>query len=142
MEYFREEEKLLLMEGSLTVATLTEGLDCLRKYNLVINFLSNFARSTRYYNLDILTGKEIKLLNPLEEWKDIEDCILKKYNVKSTKEKQDKNLLINYMNEISSILYLDMRGNQINDFNDIVNENINLIRYIILCLCVYLEYRI
>lgn len=192
MEYFRDEEKLLLMEGSLTLATLTEGLDCLRKaniyqkglyyqaffslstgierllkliiiykyrienngifpenndlkekghnlyemfkivspklledniYNLVINFLNNFAKSTRYYNLDILTGRETKLLNPLEEWKNIEDYILKEYNVKSKEENQDKNLLINYMNEISSILYLDMRGNQINDFNDIINES-------------------
>ncbi len=43
MEYFREKEKLLLMEGSLTIATLTEELDCLRKY--FSYFRGNFTDS-------------------------------------------------------------------------------------------------
>ena len=190
MEYFNEEQKLLLMEGSLTLSTLTEGLDCLRKANmyekglyyqaflslsigierllkiillyeyrinndgkfpennylkekghdlyemfkivspntlednvdnLVIKFLSNFAKSTRYYNLDVLTRRDVKLLNPLEECKNIEDIIIEKYNVKQRKI-QNQNPFVNHMNEISSILYLDMRGREINDFNDVLNE--------------------
>lgn len=130
---FSREEKLLLIEGSLTAFALADGLDCLRKanvyekgmyykaffslsiglerllkliimyeyrirnngnfpdnkeiktkghnlyemfnivvpeilendlYNNIIKFLSNFAKTTRYYNLDVLTGEEIQELNP------------------------------------------------------------------------------
>ena len=129
MEEFSKEERLLLIEGSLTAFSLAEGLDCLRKanvyekglyyqaffslsigierllkliiiydyrvknngkfpenkeiktkghdlhemfnivvpsilenniYNSTISFLSDFAKTTRYYNLDVLTGKEIQ----------------------------------------------------------------------------------
>ena len=194
MEYLKKEEKLMLLEGSLTLATLAEGLDCLRKaniykkglyyqaflslsigierllkiiiiyeyrienngkfpenkylkeighdlykmfkivlpklleddmYNLVINFLNNFAQNTRYYNLDILTGKNVNLLNPLEEWKNIEDYIWKKYNnnTKTIKSDLDNSSIINYINEHSYILFFDMKGNQINNFKDVIDEN-------------------
>ena len=53
--------------------------------NKIIKFLSNFAMTTRYYNLDVLTGKDIKLLNPLQEWNSIETKILEVYAVKNKK---------------------------------------------------------
>lgn len=190
MQDFSQEEKLLLIEGSLTAFALAEGLDCLRKanvyekgmyyqsffslsiglerllkliiiyeyrlrnngdfpdnkeikskghnlhemfnivvpkilennlYNNAINFLSNFAKTTRYYNLDVLTGKEIEKLNPLSEWNNIEKMILKEYNVK-IRDIPNKNGLSNNLNQITDVLFFDMNSNQINNAMYIVDE--------------------
>lgn len=190
MEDFSMEEKLLLIEGSLTAFALAEGLDCLRKanvyekgmyyqaffslsiglerllkliiiydyrvrnngnfpenkeikakghnlyemfkivvpnilknnlYNSTINFLSDFAKTTRYYNLDVLTGKETQKLNPLEEWNNIEKMILKEYNAK-IKTIPNKDELINNLNQTADILFFDMNSNQINNAIYIVDE--------------------
>lgn len=190
MEDLKMEEKLLLIEGSLTAFSLAEGLDCLRKanvyekglyyqsffslsigierllkliiiydyrvendgsfpenkvikekghnlyemfnivapnilendlFNSVIHFLSDFAKTTRYYNLDVLTGREIQKLNPLEEWKNIENMILKEYNVK-IKTISNRNELINNFNQVADILFLDMNSNLVSNAEYIVNE--------------------
>lgn len=190
MEFFKEEEKLLLLEAALTSSTLIEGFDCIRKANiyqkglyyqaflslstgierllklliiyeykinnqgafpdnkqlkekghnlyemfkmiapdaledelnnLLIKFLSDFAMTTRYYNLDVLTGKQFKSLNPLEEWSVLEEKILNKYNAKY-KKTQDKAVLANMLNETASVLYLDNSMKQIDNFMPIIDE--------------------
>ena len=190
MQDFSKEERLLLIEGSLTAFSLAEGLDCLRKasvyekgmyyqaffslsigierllkliiiydhraknngnfpenkeikakghdlyemfnvvvpnilkndlYNSTINFLSDFAKTTRYYNLDVLTGKEIQKLNPLEEWNNIEKMILKEYKVE-IKITPNKNVLVNNLNQIADVLFLDMNSYPVNNAEYIVNE--------------------
>ena len=50
-------------------------------YNIVIEFITDFAKNTRYYNLDILTGKELEA-DPISVWNIIEGIILKTYNAK------------------------------------------------------------
>ena len=191
MQDFSKEEKLLLLEGSLSGYAIGEGLECLRKaniyekgiyyqaffslsigierllkliiiydyrenhigefpdnnyikskghdlyemfeiinpqilenrtYNAIIKFLSNFAQTTRYYNLDILTRREIQNLNPLEEWNNIEKIILEEYKPKF-KEMHNKIELANLLNQSSFISYLDMNLNQINDTLALINES-------------------
>ena len=186
----KDDEKLLLIEGSLISSLLLEGLDCLRKaniynkglyyqaffslsigierllkvliiydykvknngnypennyikekghnlnemfnvvkpsllqndiYNLVISFLSEFSLTTRYYNLDILTGKNNNKLNPLEKWSSIEKSILKEYKVKIKKDGNKKEI-VDFLNSVSYISYLDMELNEINNFNEIFDE--------------------
>lgn len=90
-------------------------------YKNVIEFLSEFAKNTRYYNLDVLTGKETQNLNPIEQWNNIEKMILKQYNVK-IKETQNKKEMVNRINEVSDILFLDMNSNLVNDASYIVDE--------------------
>ena len=51
----------------------------------IITFFSNFACKSRYYNLNMLTGGYNEFLNPLEEWRNIEDLILQKYNKSKVK---------------------------------------------------------
>lgn len=190
MQEFSMEEKLLLIEGSLTAYSLAEGLDCLRKaniyekgmyyqaffslsiglerllkliiiydyrannngtfpenkeikekghnlykmfnivapnilknnlYNSIINFLSDFAKTTRYYNLDVLTGEESQKLNPLEEWNYIERMILKEYDAE-IKITPNKNILANNLNQIADVVFLDMNLNTVSDAMYIVNE--------------------
>ena len=174
MQEFSIEEKLLLIEGSLTAYSLAEGLDCLRKaniyekgmyyqaffslsigierllkliiiydyrannngafpenkeikekghnlYNSIINFLSDFARTTRYYNLDVLTGEESQKLNPLGEWNYIERMILKEYNAE-IKITPNKNILVNNLNQITDVVFLDMNLNAVSNAMYIVNE--------------------
>ena len=90
-------------------------------YKNTIKFLSEFAKNTRYYNLDVLTGKEMQNLNPIEQWNNIEKMILKQYNVK-IKETQNKKEIVNKINEVSDILFLDMNSNLVNEARYIVDE--------------------
>lgn len=190
MEEFNQEEKLLLIEGSLSAYALANGLDCLRRANVyekgmyyqsffslsigierllkliiiyeyriendgkfpdnkvikqkghdlyemistikpkllenelyksTIKFLSEFAQNTRYYNLNVLTGREMHNLNPIEEWNNIEKMILKEYNVK-IENTPNKEEMVNKINQISDILFLDMNLNLVNKAEYIVNE--------------------
>lgn len=88
---------------------------------IIIRFLSEFAKYSRYYNLDTITGKSIQKINPLEEWNIIEKMILKEYKAK-IKEIQNKKKFASYINQTSDILYLSMNLNQITDTLDIINE--------------------
>ena len=190
MDYFKEEEKLLLIEGELTDTMLLLGLDCLRRANiyqkglyyqafyslgvgierllkliiitkyrvdnggdfpdnsyvrkyghdiykmieqvkpdlleddvscLVIKFLSDFSKTTRYYNLDSITGCGINKLNPLSEWKKIEEVIISKY-VRKKKEIMNKNELASMLDGVMNINFFDMDCNTINSSIDILDE--------------------
>lgn len=190
MEYFNEQEKLLLLEANLTLATIADGLDCLKNadtykkglyyqaffslsigieriikliiidkyrienqgefpsnkiirnyghelykmvkeydpkllenkiYNKVIIFLDNFAKKTRYYNLDILTGKQVEFLNPLSNWNEIEKEILEEYNVK-IKPIANKKILANLINQTFDIMYLNNSLQTVNSGMGILEE--------------------
>lgn len=90
-------------------------------YKNTIKFLSEFAQNTRYYNLNVLTGREIHNLNPIEEWNNIEKMILKEYNVK-IENTPNKEEMVNKINQISDILFLDMNLNLVNNAEYIVDE--------------------
>jgi hypothetical protein len=47
-------------------------------YPLILNFLSEYARVSRYHNLDSLTGIETSS-DPLHKWKDIQNIIYKRH---------------------------------------------------------------
>lgn len=87
----------------------------------VITFFSNFAKTTRYYNLDVLTGKESKFLNPLEEWKEIENLIISKYSIKY-KKVENKEVLAKTLDEFADIRFQGMNLREINSGLQIVEE--------------------
>lgn len=190
MEYFNENEKMLLLEANLALATLADGLDTLKNANMyqkglyyqaffslsigierilkliiiekyrienegrmpdnklikdkghhlykmieeitpellkdkinnkVINFLDIFAQKTRYYNLDILTGKQYKFIHPIQEWNKIEEEIIEEYNVK-IKQISNKEILTTLMNQCYDVMYLDNSLQTINSSMDIIQE--------------------
>lgn len=83
-------------------------------YKSMIKLLSDFAKSTRYYNLDKLTGKANLNNDPLKEWYKIQEIIINKHPIR--KRMTDKELeLVSLMNEISYVSYTDNNENKIND---------------------------
>ena len=71
--------------------------------------------------MNVLTGREIHNLNPIEEWNNIEKMILKEYNVK-IENTPNKEEMVNKINQISDILFLDMNLNLVNNAEYIVDE--------------------
>ena len=83
-------------------------------YHLILDFLSNFAQSSRYYNLDTLSGRETKVNDPLHEWHKIQEIIKLKHC--KTKNYNPKELaIIEAMNKNSSFLYIKENDTLIKD---------------------------
>lgn len=87
----------------------------------VLEFFSSFAKKARYYNLDILTGGYNEFLNPLEEWRIIEDKILSSYNKRGSKI-QNREVLANILDENYCIYLAGMDGKTINSASELLRE--------------------
>lgn len=87
----------------------------------IITFFSNFVYKSRYYNLDILTGGYNENLNPLEEWREVEDLIIKTY-VKNIKQIPNKEELAKLLDETTYIYMNDMKGNKITSYTQLLGE--------------------
>lgn len=81
----------------------------------IVNFLTEFSMSTRYYNLDVVTGSNPRGNEPLAHW-DNEICsiILKRYLI-SKKKKQEYKVLANSLRDISSVYHTHENGSHIDD---------------------------
>jgi len=87
----------------------------------VLTFFSNFAKKSRYYNLDILTGGYNEFLNPLEEWREVENLILEKYNKRKPHLKQKENLE-DILNETAFIYLSGMNEKRITTPQELIQE--------------------
>lgn len=58
MEYFKDEEKLLLLEANLTLATIADGLHCLKRANMYQKGLYYQA----FFSLSIGIERILKLI--------------------------------------------------------------------------------
>jgi len=84
-------------------------------YDQILNCLSNFAMSSRYYNLDTLTGRtDFINKDPLKVWNEIQEEI-KKRHYKEKEFKPEVKLMIEEINEISVYRYHDESDNLINN---------------------------
>lgn len=93
-------------------------------YIKIIMFLSEYAKISRYYNLDSLSGSE-RTNDPLHIWKEIQDEI-KKRHCKPIKLTPQEHFLVNSMNSISSINHSDEKGKSITNFIDFYAEGKNI----------------
>lgn len=83
----------------------------------IIRFLSEFAKTTRYYNLDSITGTLPKEKDPLVMWNKIAEEIIKRH-YKDKKFSLTENKMIELVQENASFLYHDLNGNLIDNARD------------------------
>lgn len=83
-------------------------------YGIILNFLSDFANQSRYYNLDTLTGRQQNNEEPLKRWDEDVNSIILKRHYKPRKEKLEQIKAIAAMAENStSVKFSDDSGNDV-----------------------------
>lgn len=68
--------------GTVESYNIDEEVTTCEVESAIIDFLTSFAKSNRYYNLDAISGMQ-STTNPLREWKAIQDKIKQKEGLKS-----------------------------------------------------------
>lgn len=91
-------------------------------YGVIIEFIDEYARRTRYYNLDTLTGKENEV-DPFKVWSIIEGYILKNYNAQIPNIEEETKIA-NELNQSIGIEWKLSDGTEIKDMGPIVHEYI------------------
>lgn len=86
----------------------------------ILEFLNDFNKKSRYFNIDGILNESINYENPLNEWKKIQEYILK--TIKKGKTSFNKEILAIQLNETTSIFIHDLNGNIITRHLDLLNE--------------------
>lgn len=86
----------------------------------LISFLNNFAKNSRYYNVDSMMNKDIKYDDPLGEWALIAQDILA--SPKRKKTIQNKQELANLIDQVSLIRFHDLQDNDVTNAMGILDE--------------------
>lgn len=85
-------------------------------FTKIIESLSAFANSTRYYNLDTLTNSNKQQIDPLVSWSEVTDEIAKRHF-----KNKSNNALEEFakdVSEVSIVFHSDEKGNPITNFED------------------------
>jgi hypothetical protein len=90
----------------------------------ILSFLSKFARSSRYYNIDVIADDKGNNVDPLSEWAEIQNKIIKDCGKK--KVWLNKELLAKSLDEVAVVVFHDMMGNEINSCLGILEESENM----------------
>jgi hypothetical protein len=86
----------------------------------IVTFLNDFAKKTRYYNVDSMMNKNIKYDDPLSDWALlVQDIFNSSKNKKNIKNKQQ---LANTLDSVSVIRFHDLEGNEIKNALDLLDE--------------------
>lgn len=93
----------------------------------MLTFLTEYAMNTRYYNLDVLTNREVNTLDPLIHWSNIQNLIRDKHKKHVAKEKQKfMNLLNTIMNENSAVYIFNEQNKLITNYNELATHSDDL----------------
>lgn len=87
----------------------------------ILSFLSEFAKTTRYYNLDTLTGREQKT-NPLEAWHDIQEEISKRHSKRKTLKSELNDHFALILDEISATVVFNEKNEMIQSAGDLLKK--------------------
>lgn len=90
----------------------------------ILSFLSKFAKSSRYYNIDVIVEEKGNNIDPLSEWKEIQDKIIK--DCRKKKIWLNKEFLANSIDEVAITRFHDLMGNEINSYLGILEESENM----------------
>lgn len=92
-----------------------EGIIC----NSILDLLSDFAVSFRYYNLDLLTQGSTRNNDPLVAWKDIQNNIKSTHKKKLTKNDMVGLDLASILDECSVTFFYNENNDVISDTKDL-----------------------
>lgn len=96
-------------------------------FNLIIDFLSNFAQSARYYNLDKLTGFTNKFDEPLRDWnKRINSIIVSRHYRHNKKKAEDIKALSRMIGGHFLVSFNNEKGSNINNVEDFYLEGMTV----------------
>lgn len=93
-------------------------------YSLILKFLSEFARSSRYYNLDSLSGTH-STNDPLHQWKEVQKEIIKRH-CEPINISPEEMFLIKQMSSFSSVIHTDESDAPVDNFFDFYMQGKNL----------------
>lgn len=89
-------------------------------HHKLISFLNDFAKASRYYNIDSMMNKDIKYDDPLSQWHLLSQDILG--SAKKKKSIQNKVELANLIDSVSMISFHDLQGNEITNTINLLQE--------------------
>ena len=94
----------------------------------IVSFLDDFARKSRYYNIDSMVDRNIQYYDPLYEWSLIAEIILESSGKR--KEIKNKQELARLIDSFSVFGFHDLQGNEVNNAMGILNlyENQEIIQ--------------
>lgn len=124
-----------ILEFDTNINTEPDESICLR----ILSFLSEFAMSTRYYNLDFLTGKQ-QTKNPLFEWTEIQNEIFEKHFHESQTKRKVSKEIVSFLNDNSYVLVFNVENELVKDAKELFEKTEKIQR--IQGYSVYYVYRI
>lgn len=86
----------------------------------LIAFLNDFAKKSRYYNIDSMMNANVKYDDPLSDWYAISQDIY--HSVRKKNIIQNKKELANMIESVSLIRFHDLQGNEITDAMGLLEE--------------------
>ena len=86
----------------------------------IVIFLDDFARKSRYYNIDSMVYKNVQYYDPLYEWSLIAEVILDSSGKR--KEIKNKQKLSRLIDSVSLFRFYDLQGNEVNNAIGILNN--------------------
>lgn len=90
----------------------------------IISFLTDFALTSRYYNLDTLTGRNHQADEPLARWdKEICTPIIDRHFKLTTKKKAEIKLISESMPHFAQVLQMSDSGKIVSDFEHAATES-------------------
>lgn len=87
----------------------------------ILLFLSEFSKSSRYYNLDTLTGRQ-HTVDPLIKWIEIQELILKKHPKRKNSKSIYNQEFARFFNESSAVIVFDERNKLFKNVEEFLNK--------------------
>ena len=91
-------------------------------HNKILNFLNDFAKYSRYYNIDNILDKTNNN-DPLNDWDNIREDIQK--NIKLKKVNQNKVAIASLLEEISYVNFNEINGEELNSLIELLDKEKN-----------------
>ncbi|OAV70984.1 hypothetical protein Barb4_00965 [Bacteroidales bacterium Barb4] len=96
-------------------------------FDLIIDFLTDFARSSRYYNLDILTGNTNQTDEPLKKWDSTINKIIVERHYKHNPQKSKVTLKsAEAIDNIVNVSFYNEQGEGVNNIKDFYLEGMTV----------------
>ena len=89
----------------------------------IVSFLNDFARKSRYYNIDSMIDKNVQYYDPLYEWSLIAESILD--SSKKRKITKNKRELAELLDSFAIFQFYDLQGSEVNDALGVLNIHEN-----------------